>query len=126
MMIYAWLVGGWAFYFVAHSVLADGKVKAAAEKTLGSGYRYYRLIYSFISIVGLVGLMFMSGGIPGEYFFEREGVARFASFIMTLSGVMLIQSSLRQHRLKSFLGFAPEHPGLHTTGLLGLIRHPIH
>lgn len=125
-MTYTLLIASWVGYLAWHSILADTRVKAAAERILGRGYRFYRLGYSLISTAGLVGLMFLSGSIPGEYFFEREGVARTASIVMTIAGVMLIQSALRQHRLASFLGFAPERPGLHTLGLLSWIRHPIH
>ena len=125
-MTYSLLIASWVGYLGWHSILADTRVKAAAEKAMGRAYRFYRLGYSFISIAGLLGLMFMSGSIDAEYFFERQGVPRFFSFMLTTFGVMLIQISLRQHGLKAFLGFATERPGLHTLGLLSLIRHPIH
>ena len=125
-MTYTLLIASWVGYLGWHSLLADTRVKAAAERVMGKAFRYYRLGYSFISIVGLLGLMFMSGNIPGEYFFEREGVARYVSMVLTTFGVILIQASIRQHRLSVFLGFAPGQPGLYTSGLLGWIRHPIH
>jgi protein-S-isoprenylcysteine O-methyltransferase Ste14 len=125
-MTYSLLIGDWIIYFLLHSVLADAKVKTYAEKALGNGYRFYRLVYSFISTAGLIGLMFMSGSIPGEYFFERDGMARYFSMLLTTFGVILVQASLRHHGLKAFLGFAHEQSGLHTAGLLSWIRHPIH
>ena len=124
-MMYGWLMGGWVVYLAMHSVLADGNVKAAAERVFGNGYRFYRLGYTIISTAGLFGLMFLSGSIPGDYFFER-GPFRFISFLLTLGGVILIQASLRNNRLKPFLGFSPEEPGFRTAGLLSWIRHPIH
>lgn len=125
-MTYSLLIASWAGYLGWHSILADPRVKAVAEKVMGKAFRFYRLGYSFISIGGLLGLMFLSGSIEGEYFFERHGVPRIASALLTIFGVMLIQSSLRNHGLRAFLGFAPERPGLHTLGLLSWIRHPIH
>ncbi len=146
-MTYSLLIASWVGYLGWHSVLADTRVKAMAEKAMGKAFRYYRLGYSFISVTGLVGLMFLSGSIPGEYFFEPQGVPRYFSLILTTVGVMLIQASLRQHGLSVFLGFAPPNsslsPGegrparrslsegggearLHTLGLLSWIRHPIH
>lgn len=125
-MTYSLLIASWVGYLGWHSILADTRVKAAAEKAMGKAYRFYRLGYSFISTIGLVGLMFLSGSIPGEYFFQPQGVPRYFSLMLTTFGVMLVQASLRQHGLKAFLGFTQEQPGLHTLGLLSWIRHPIH
>jgi protein-S-isoprenylcysteine O-methyltransferase Ste14 len=38
------------FFAVFHSILAMDHAKNKAEKLMGTGYRYYRLIYSIISI----------------------------------------------------------------------------
>ena len=41
----------WAAYFSLHSVLADLRVKAWAQKMMGTGYRYYRLFYNGLALL---------------------------------------------------------------------------
>jgi methanethiol S-methyltransferase len=125
-MEYVFLIGGWILYFGLHSLLAASSVKRSAEHRLGKGFRYYRLGYSLISLVGLVGLLFLSGSIPAAYFFSSEGVIRYVSLVFTTFGVILIQVSFRQYNLKGFLGLEPEAQHLRSDGILRWVRHPIY
>ena len=125
-MNYGVLVVGWLVYFLFHSVLASAAVKRIGEATLGTGYRYYRLVYSIISTVGLLAMLMINGSIEAPYYMEPTGWIRYTSFVFTAFGVMLIQVSFRQYKLRSFLGFAPERHGLRRDGVLGWIRHPIY
>lgn len=92
---------------------------------LGSAYRSYRLFYSIISSVGLVGLLVLNGSIPSPYFFDKSGLVRYLSLMLTTFGVMTIQIAFRQYRLKSFVGFSQESNELKIEGILKYIRHPI-
>lgn len=125
-MAYGWLVGGWILYFALHSVLATASVKQSAERMMGNGFRHYRLGYSVFSTVGLVTLLMFNGSIPAPYFFASEGVIRYVSLVFTTFGVMLIQVSFRQYKLKAFVGLEPEVQTLRTDGILGWVRHPIY
>ncbi len=125
-MNYGVLIGGWIIYFVLHSVLAAEATKQAASRAMGQGFRYYRLLYSVVATVGLVILLIINSIIPSENFFESIGPIRYVSLVFTTLGVMLIQVSFRQYRLKAFLGFTPEDSRLHKGGVLGWVRHPIY
>ncbi|MBL7848727.1 MAG: hypothetical protein JNL40_14755 [Cyclobacteriaceae bacterium] len=125
-MNYVSLVAGWLVYFLLHSLLASMAVKKGAQQVLGSAFRFYRLGYTLVSSVGLVVLLIMNGSIESAYYFERGGVVRFLSLVFTTFGVMLIQVSFRQYRLKAFLGFEPEVNSLRLHGVLTWIRHPIY
>lgn len=126
MMDYLYLGAGWFIYFAVHSVLASVGVKRFAERTLGKAFRYYRVAYSLIATAGLVLLMFMNERVHSEYFFEREGLPRFMSFVFTAFGVMTIQLAFRVYRLSQFLGFRTEEPVLKVEGILKYVRHPIY
>lgn len=125
-MNYTTLVIGWILYFALHSVLAAESVKSGIESAVGKGFRYYRLFYSTVSIVGLVALLVVNSNIPAEHFFESSGVIRYFSLLLTTFGVMLIQISFRVYRLRSFIGFAEEESKLRRSGVLDWIRHPIY
>lgn len=125
-MEYALLTGGWIAYLTLHSLLAANVTKRAAEQMLGSGFRYYRLVYSVIATVGLVALLILNGRISSPYYFEPAGFSRFLSLPITTLGVILIQVAFRNYRLRAFLGFEPEVNHLKTRGILDWVRHPIY
>ncbi len=125
-MGYLLLIGGWLVYFLLHSVLAATSVKQAMNRLLGSGFRFYRLLYSLFATLGLIALLVVNSNIPATYFFESAGIVRYLSLMLTTFGVMLIQVSFRQYRLKGFLGLAPEEATLRRNGILDWIRHPIY
>ncbi len=120
------LAGSWVFYFVLHSVLAADTVKQFARRALEPAFRFYRLIYSIFSTVGLIFLLVLNGSITSPYFFESRGWVRYLSLMLTTFGVMTIQIAFRQYRLKSFLGFAEESSEFKTEGILKFVRHPIY
>lgn len=113
------LVAGWVVYFALHSILATERVKSKFPR------RAFRIFYVLYSTAGLLGLMFFSGSIHSLNFFVAEGPSRYASFILTIFGVMIIQTSFRQFSLKGFIGLSEEKKVLQTHGILGYVRHPI-
>jgi len=116
---YFLLVAGWVVYFALHSLLATDGVKSKFPP------RAFRIFYVLFSTAGLLALMFYSGSIHALNFFVSEGPSRYASFILTIFGVMVIQTSFRQFSLKGFVGLSDEKKVLQTHGILQYIRHPI-
>lgn len=110
-------------YFLLHSLLAAGSAKRRLKTPAG---RYYRILYNVISTVGLVALMIFNGNFPSERLLETTDVVRYLSLLFTTFGVMTIQLSFRQYRLKSFLGLAEEKMELKIEGILKHVRHPIY
>lgn len=124
-MEYAVLVLGWVLYFFIHSLLASAWCKAAARRMFG-GDRYYRIVYSVLSIAGLFALLFQGNQIEAAYFWDRSAIVRYLSLVVTTFGVMIIQSSFRQYSLKAFLGFGDEGETFKQSGILNWVRHPIY
>lgn len=125
-MGYGTLIGGWIIYLALHSLLASFAVKRAAERLMGSAYRFYRLMYSLIAAFGLIFLLVVNDRIDAPYYMEPSGLLRGLSLVITTLGVMIIQLAFRNYRLKAFLGFEPEVNHLKTRGLLHWVRHPIY
>ena len=117
------LMAGWIIYLVLHSILAASDVKA---KLNPKGKKWYRLIYSFGSTVGMIGLLFAGASLPGEPYFDSHGPVRYVSLMLSTFGVMTIQLAFRNYPIKSFLGFEAEQNQLKITGILKTIRHPIY
>lgn len=124
-MEYAVLVLGWVLYFFIHSLLASAWCKAVARRMF-DGDRYYRIVYSVLSIAGLFVLLFQGNQIEAAYFWDRSAIVRYLSLVVTTFGVMIIQSSFRQYSLKAFLGFGEEGETFKQSGILNWVRHPIY
>jgi protein-S-isoprenylcysteine O-methyltransferase Ste14 len=113
------LVGGWVAYFAFHSFLATDRVKSKFQP------RLFRVFYVLFATGGLLAMMFYSSSIHSLNFFASQGPARWVSLILTIFGVMVIQTSFRQYSLKGFVGLKEEKKELQTHGVLEYIRHPI-
>ncbi len=113
----------WIVYLSLHSILAS----AGFRQRIPLNPRKYRLWYSGLSTIGLILLFWMVSRIPSPYFFDLGGVLRYVSLMLTTFGVMTVQLSFRHYPIRSFLGLADEPASpLKTTGLLGVVRHPIY
>lgn len=127
MYQYVILVVGWSIYFFLHSALASEKVKNFATKFLKSAFRYYRLGYTAISTLGLIGLLTLNASLRSENLFDNTGIIRYVSLSLAAGGVVIIRTAFRQFSLSSFLGLIPEKSEeLNVTGILGYVRHPIY
>lgn len=125
---YVWLLLSWLIYFLAHSVLATNSVKQ-----LFSGIsNYYRLLYSAVSIFGLVAIVGYMIFIPPVWIWEPTTLSKFFGLSLATYGVIVIKAGFKSYDLKEFLGlkqlkgFSEEHGVLQTGGILKHIRHPLY
>jgi protein-S-isoprenylcysteine O-methyltransferase Ste14 len=120
MTSYLMLITGWVIYFSIHSLLAIESWKKRFNSSA------YRIVYSLISIIGLLFLLTLNGSIESGNFFESEGFIKYLSLMLATFGVMTIQLGFRQYGFKSFLGITEEKNELNEEGILKYIRHPIY
>ncbi|MBK5278819.1 MAG: isoprenylcysteine carboxylmethyltransferase family protein [Bacteroidia bacterium] len=125
-MPYLILILAWTVYFAIHSLMASAFVKDYFSKKLKAKFHFYRLVYNILSIIGLLGLLFLNGSIPAISFFQSNGVVRYFSLMLAAIGVFVIKDAFRQYKLGSFLGFKQEDESFSTNGILNKIRHPIY
>lgn len=118
----------WAVYFFLHSALASNEVKEMARKTIISADRHFRLLYSFISIAGLVFLGWIISDIPSKQLFSMSGWNRVIGMLVGMTGIFVAVFAFAPYSIKGFLGFSDEKQSneLITTGLNGSVRHPLY
>jgi len=126
MTDYVLLGLGWAVYFAIHSVLAADRVKAIFRSLLQSGFRFYRIFYSLISTIGLLGLLFFNAAIEGEWLFNPMGVVRYLSLMLATLGVMIVSRAFKEHNALAFVGLKQEEIKFSRSGILNYVRHPIY
>ncbi len=115
------------FYFFSHSLFASNAVKNIVMNRMPGIYRFYRLIYSGFSVVGLFALFFLNSSMGSPNFFDPNGIPRYLSLMFAAFGVILIKIVFRSYSLSSFIGLSEEKGQvLVTSGILGSIRHPIY
>lgn len=121
------LVLGWFIYFFLHSLLASKKAKQVAKGLMGATFKYYRLLYVLISVVGLLAILYLNANINSSDYFNSHGPIRYLSLMFAAFGVIVIKVSFRSYLFSSFIGITEENLNdLKITGLLGSIRHPIY
>ena len=125
-MNYLLLAALWFIYFVIHSVLASDHVKVYFEKVFKGGFRFYRIIYSLISTIGLLVILLFNASITSELLFENTGWIRYVSLMLATLGVIIISRSFREYHFASFVGWKEESNDFKKTGILKYVRHPIY
>jgi protein-S-isoprenylcysteine O-methyltransferase Ste14 len=125
-MRYAVLILAWIVYFVLHSILAADGIKIFVAGISGSLFRFYRIMYSFISSIGLMALLILNASVTPITLFESKGFVRYLSLMLATFGVIVISQAFKQYRLISFLGIKQEMNEFTRNGILQHVRHPIY
>jgi methanethiol S-methyltransferase len=126
MKEYILLLVGWAIYFSVHSILAANSVKKYVKSISKTGFRFYRLIYSVFSTLGLLALLGVNGFIQTSYFLNPFGITRYLSLMLATLGVIVISRAFREYSLISFIGVGEDSNQFNRSGILSKIRHPIY
>lgn len=123
MQNYFILFLSWSFYLLVHSLLASSLVK----KWIRLPKQIYRLLYSLLSTLGLLYLLYLVAIAPPHYFYSVSVFTKYSGMILASWGTILIFSSFRKIPLSGFLGLKKEDEnGLITKGIHGYVRHPIY
>jgi protein-S-isoprenylcysteine O-methyltransferase Ste14 len=117
---------GWTIYFAIHSVLAADRVKVFFKNLLHSGFRFYRIVYSLLSTVGLLGLLFLNAIVGGKLVINPQGIVRYLSLMLATFGVIIVSRAFKEHDALSFVGFRQEEMKFNRSGILNYVRHPIY
>ncbi len=125
----------WALWCIPHSVLITPGVMAAAQRRLGTRFRFYRLFYNVVSFLTLIPVLYYSSAIPQEPFFRWQGPGIVMKFLLIGIGLYLFLAGGRHYSLWPFLGIQQirtgrrsqaltEYDTLDTSGIHRIIRHP--
>jgi methanethiol S-methyltransferase len=126
MKEYILLATGWGVYFFSHSFLASNSCKDFVKSISKPVFRFYRLIYSGFSTLGLLALLGLNGFIKTSYFLNPFGVTRYLSLMLATLGMIVISRAFREYSLISFIGVKEENNQFKRSGILNKVRHPIY
>jgi len=111
-------------------VLAASSVKAYFKKTLGKGFRYYRLAYSVFAAITLVLLLFYQYSFHSAMLINSLILKYFSLIFLVLPGLLIMVISIKKYFLllsgvRSI--FQPVPPvELKVEGIHRLVRHPLY
>lgn len=127
-MGYLILISGWALYFFVHSFLAAEDVKKLVLIRIPSIGRSYRLIYSLISTIGLLGLGYYQLLLKSPFLFLPLAAFKMGGALLAIVGLAIIGISFRYYSAKAFLGLSQSQTEMHFVrdGILNKVRHPIY
>jgi methanethiol S-methyltransferase len=121
-------------YFALHSLLAADGVKAWFSSRIGTGFRYYRLIYNILAGVLLVLLLGWMASWSPKPLFEKSIWTKGAALVLLGIGLWLTLGSLLRYDLGEFTGIQqirqknspPNHSSLNISGFNAWVRHPLY
>jgi protein-S-isoprenylcysteine O-methyltransferase Ste14 len=119
-------------YGAVHSLLASLRVKAAARRMFGPwADHFYRLLFNFVAVITLIPLLALVARNPGPILaiVPLPGGAILVG--VQLTAVLLMAYCFRHSEPVYFLGIGQlgnesSSGGLITTGVYGVVRHPLY
>lgn len=120
----------WLLYFALHSFLAADPVKDRVSEYAPQLYRYYRLAYNILALLGLSLLLFHLIRHPAPRIFPASGLVSGVGFALMAAGTGIAAAVFRQYNLPEFLGTRPFAPAVKQTLITGgtnaWVRHPLY
>lgn len=117
------------FFAVFHSILAMDHAKNKAEKLMGKGYRYYRLVYSIITFPFIIPayLVWTTYSKSTPLIYVIPGDLYPLVILIRLCAVGLFGYAALQTDILEFIGIKREKKkALITRGPYALVRHPLY
>lgn len=117
-------------FVMIHSVLAADYIKNKAQRLLGERYRFYRMIYTLISIPAFAPAFLLwikySGSTPPVYIIPQWAYPLIILARVLALGIFVYASF--QTDFPVFIGLKQTHEKtiLITSGAYGIVRHPLY
>jgi protein-S-isoprenylcysteine O-methyltransferase Ste14 len=130
--MYFILVFLWVIFYASHTLLASLKIKRKIQGIMSKRYKWYRLVYSLISLDFIFFIFFYAGSLPKLMIFEQTSGILYLGYLTAGLGTIIIVKSLKYFSGAKFIGLIPyndleeEREELVTVGIYNYIRHPIY
>ncbi|MCC5937553.1 MAG: isoprenylcysteine carboxylmethyltransferase family protein [Lunatimonas sp.] len=130
-MSYLLLFVGWGVFYASHTYLAKLTVKRTIKSRMGTAYRWYRLLYSGLSVFLLFIIMLYAGSIPPVYLWAISPSSTYLGYMLATFGTILAVKALKGMSVSRFVGLTPSddlanHDTLKVDGLYRWMRHPLY
>ena len=124
------LIGGWCLFGLLHSVTADIRFREVCQAGMGRYAVYYRLLYSFLALGSLAGVLLWQFSIPSPAIGTFPLLKYLFFLVAGLPGMILMGASIRKYffSLSGVSVFWQKEEGavLETGGLHRFMRHPLY
>ena len=127
-MNYVLLALSWIIFYSLHTILASSKLKRILEVKWGDGYKWYRLIYTLVSLVLFLGIMIQAVLFPKTALIPKSDLSDYFGYMLAAIGTIIAVKSSKAISVNSFSGIrsAAHEEKLVTTGLYSKVRHPLY
>ena len=123
----------WTLYFIIHSLLASEFVKKGFAQRIGAFFRFYRLGYNFLSIIGFAGIWYFQSKMTPYLLFSPIELVFGVGISLIIIGISLGGIAFFQYRWKEFVGLdqinsskSKLNSGLVISGFNKHVRHPLY
>lgn len=127
---YSLLILLWILFGLIHSILASATVKRVVMQIMGTGYKYYRPIYSLIATITLIILVHYHFTCVDTILWRPRVIEKIIATLCILSGFAIMAICTWKYFLDlSGVGvlLGIENPiGLQETGMHAYVRHPLY
>jgi protein-S-isoprenylcysteine O-methyltransferase Ste14 len=134
-MNYLVLAALWIMWCALHSGMIWVTVTNYLKRRLGSRYRFYRLFFNVVAILTLIPVILYGRSLHAPVVFRWQGTLIVFQVLLLTGGLLLFIVGARNYDMLQFLGLRQISTGashgaltatgrLHTTGVLGILRHP--
>lgn len=132
---YSILSLAWISWCTLHSTLIATSVTKIVKRSLGKGFRFYRLFYNTASILTLIPVILYTKAVEETPIFRWEGILIIGQLMLLAAGLFLFIAGGRNYDLFQFLGIRQIWTGkasvtldrtnrINTSGILRVVRHP--
>ncbi len=125
------LGGAWVLWCTLHSLLAWPPLVVHVRRRLGSGGRYYRLLYNLVAVATLLPVIAIYLRVNGSLLFLWPEWSRPLLWVVRGLALGLMVAGARVYSMADFLGcsgrsaeLAGQPGALVIKGVLGVVRHP--
>ncbi len=131
-MKYIGLIVAWLLFGLLHSLLAGGRFKQLVHSRMKSGYRFYRIIYSFFATISLIAVLWYHFSINTILLWNNSVAEKTAAIILSIPAIIVIAISIKKYFLdlsgiNVFIKSYPvQNQQLELTGLRKYVRHPLY
>jgi len=117
----------WLFYYTIHSALASDRVKAIFAQKFPAVYSWYRLLFSLFAGINFALLFWFHSIAPSKPLFSESLTLQISGALVGLIAILVFISAIRQYDLRFWYKPTEESQTvLITSGLNGVVRHPLY
>lgn len=129
---YVFLALLWVAYYSMHSILASLRTKRIVASKLPAIWPYYRIIYNVLALTGALAIFIYQWSLPTVMAVPSKAWMLCLGALIIFIGLFIAAMAFYSFDKSEFLGLKQlagkqEKKGkLHTSGLYGIVRHPLY